>query len=98
MLADPRRAREISAPEFAFTSTSLQGESISLKELSGKVVVLDFWATWCPPCRESLPELKELTKEYPSEKLAVISVSADENESQWKRVRSRKEHVVAAIP
>ena len=88
LLADPRRAREIFAPEFAFTS--LQGESISLKELSGKVVVLDFWATWCPPCRESLPELKELTKEYPKEKLAVISVSADENESQWKEFVAKK--------
>jgi thiol-disulfide isomerase/thioredoxin/Tfp pilus assembly protein PilF len=88
LLADPRRAREIFAPEFVFTS--LQGESISLKELSGKVVVLDFWATWCPPCLESVPELNELTKKYPSEKLAVISISADENENQWKDFVAKK--------
>ncbi len=46
-------------------------------------MVLDFWATWCPPCRASVGELKELAKKYPNT-VEVISVSADEKESQWR--------------
>lgn len=81
MLADPRRGREEFAPEFQLTS--LQGEAITLKQLSGKIVVLDFWATWCPPCRASVGELKELAKKYPNT-VELISVSADEKEGQWR--------------
>ncbi|MFB3814623.1 MAG: redoxin domain-containing protein [Terriglobales bacterium] len=77
LIANPRRAREWFAPEFE--ATSLQGETLSLRQLQGKIVVLDFWATWCPPCRASIPEIKDLLKKYPREKLVVISISADEN-------------------
>jgi tetratricopeptide (TPR) repeat protein len=73
--ANPRRARETFAPEFSLTT--LQGDTIKLSQLSGKIVVLDFWATWCPPCRASVPELKEMIKKYPRERLTVISISGD---------------------
>ncbi|HVP49975.1 MAG TPA: redoxin domain-containing protein, partial [Candidatus Bathyarchaeia archaeon] len=81
LLANPRTGREPLAPEFQVTT--LQGETLSLKQLSGKIVVLDFWATWCPPCRASVGELKELTKKYP-DTVELISVSADEKEGQWR--------------
>src|ERR1044071_3001938 len=48
LVENPRRARENYAPDFSFTSA--QGEYITLDDLKGKVVVLDFWGTWCPPC------------------------------------------------
>jgi thiol-disulfide isomerase/thioredoxin len=70
MLADPRKGREEIAPEFAFTT--LQGSEISLAAMSGKILVMDFWATWCPPCRESVPELKALTRKYPNDKLVLV--------------------------
>ena len=54
------------------------------------VVVMDFWATWCPPCHESVPELKALTKKYPTEKLVLISVSADKDENAWKGFVAKK--------
>jgi thiol-disulfide isomerase/thioredoxin/Flp pilus assembly protein TadD len=79
---NPRRARENYAPDFRLTT--LQGQKIDSEELRGRVVVLDFWATWCPPCRESVPELKELTRKYPAEKLALISISADQDEERWR--------------
>ena len=82
LMANPRRGREESAPDFEVKT--LQGEAISLKQLSGKIVVLDFWATWCPPCRASVGELKELTKKYPNS-VELISVSADEKEGQWRQ-------------
>jgi thiol-disulfide isomerase/thioredoxin len=88
MLADPRRGREEFAPEFEVNT--MQGQRVSLKQLAGRVVVLDFWATWCPPCRESVPELKDLAKKYPTEKLMLISVSADDDENAWREFVANK--------
>ena len=65
------------APEF--TLEDLQGESISLSDFRGKVIILDFWASWCPPCRSSMPHLEELRKRYQSEGLVVVAVSLDPN-------------------
>jgi thiol-disulfide isomerase/thioredoxin len=84
----PRRARESFAPALAVTT--LQGEKYSLDAMSGKVVVIDFWATWCPPCVESVPELKDLLKKYPREKLSLISVSADDDDEKWRDFISQK--------
>jgi thiol-disulfide isomerase/thioredoxin len=81
LLADPQRGRESFAPEFKVKA--LTGEAVSLQQFAGRVLVMDFWATWCPPCRESVPELKELTRKYPAEKLVLISVSADKDENAW---------------
>lgn len=80
--ADSQAAREEFAPEFQIST--LQGQQVSLKKLAGRVVVMDFWATWCEPCRDAVPELKELTKKYPAEKLVVISVSVDKDDSAWR--------------
>jgi thiol-disulfide isomerase/thioredoxin/Tfp pilus assembly protein PilF len=88
ILADPRRGREEFAPEFEIST--LQGERVSLKQLAGRIVVMDFWATWCEPCRASLPELKELTKKYPADKLILISVSADKEDAVWRDFVAKK--------
>jgi thiol-disulfide isomerase/thioredoxin len=88
MLADPRKGRQEIAPEFKFTT--LQGADLSLTAMSGKVLVMDFWATWCPPCRESVPELKALTRKYPTDKLILVSVSADKDETAWREFVTRK--------
>jgi peroxiredoxin len=80
---NPRRARENYAPDFSFTS--LQGEYIALDDLKGKVVVLDFWGTWCPPCVESVPELRNLHKRYSKEaSFVLIGISSDRDEEAWK--------------
>lgn len=88
LLANPKRGREELAPDFQLTT--LQGQQLSLQGLAGRVVVMDFWATWCPPCRESVPELKELTKKYPTDKLVLISVSADKDDSAWREFVAKK--------
>ena len=79
-IANPRHAMGLFAPEFH--ATSAQGDEISLASLKGKIAVLDFWATWCAPCREALPELKDLAKKYPPDRFVLISVSQDEDHSQ----------------
>ena len=82
LLADPRRGRDTFAPDFKVKT--LTGEQVSLQQFAGKVLVMDFWATWCPPCRASVGELKELTRKYPPDKLVLVSVSADKDDDAWR--------------
>jgi thiol-disulfide isomerase/thioredoxin len=63
------------APTLEFAT--LDGHLIHAKDLAGKVVLLDFWATWCAPCRAALPELEAIAKRYDPAKFTMISVSAD---------------------
>jgi thiol-disulfide isomerase/thioredoxin len=80
---NPRRARENYAPDFSFTSA--QGEYITLDDLKGKVVMLDFWGTWCPPCVASVPELRNLYRRYSSDSAFVlIGISADYEDGVWR--------------
>jgi thiol-disulfide isomerase/thioredoxin len=88
LLDNPRRGREEFSP--AFELVTLQGQHLSSKLLTGRVVVMDFWATWCPPCRASVDELKELTRKYPTEKLVLISVSADKDDQAWRDFIAQK--------
>lgn len=64
-----------SAPDF--TLEDLSGTKVSLRDHQGKIVVLDFWATWCPPCRQSIPELVALQKKYREKDVVVIGISLD---------------------
>lgn len=83
----PQRARYEAAPQFSLTT--LQGNTITLGSLSGKYVVLDFWATWCPSCRASLGDMKELARKY-SDRVVIISVSDDEDDAKWKEFVAQK--------
>jgi peroxiredoxin len=87
-VAEPRRARGEFAPDFRVTS--LQGDEISLDSLKGKIVVLDFWATWCEPCRESLPDLKDLAKKYSQDRFVLLSISLDEDQTKWREFVSKE--------
>jgi len=51
---------------------------------------MDFWATWCPPCRESVPERKALTRKYSNDKLVLVSVSADSDDKTWREFEGKK--------
>jgi thiol-disulfide isomerase/thioredoxin len=55
-----------------------QGGTLSLGDLKGKVVMLDFWATWCPPCQAEMPALVKLAKEYEDKGLVFVAASRDE--------------------
>ena len=81
-IANPIRARAPFAPDFSFHSHDNQ--SISNASLRGKVVLLDFWGTWCPPCRESVPILKNVQKKYNGKAFQLLSISSDDDEDVWK--------------
>jgi thioredoxin-like negative regulator of GroEL len=85
---NPRLAGVEFAPDFHLTT--FEGQELSLAHVSGKVLVMDFWATWCPPCRESVGELKQLTKKYSTDKLILVSVSADSDDQAWRDFVARK--------
>ena len=92
LVENPRRARENFAPDFAFTS--LQGEYITLDDLKGKVVLLDFWGTWCPPCVESVPELRNLQKRYAKEpSFMLIGISSDSDDATWREFTEKNRMV-----
>ncbi len=59
-----------------FTLSDVNGKAITLSKYRGKIVLIDFWATWCPPCRRGIPDLISLQKEYKN-KLVVIGISLD---------------------
>jgi peroxiredoxin len=63
------------APDF--TLRSLSGESVSLSDYLGRVVILDFWASWCIPCRTSMPTLHALWREYESRGVVFLGVNLD---------------------
>ena len=82
-----RALRYISRPELArarmvpaFSVTTIDGQHISMDDLQGKVVLLDFWATWCAPCREALPHIRQVAKKFQGEPLVILSVSLDSDE------------------
>jgi thiol-disulfide isomerase/thioredoxin len=81
-ISQPEMARARMAPPFAVTT--LDGQHISLDDLKGKVVLIDFWATWCGPCREALPHIQEIAKKFQGQPLVILSVSLDSQESKWK--------------
>jgi thiol-disulfide isomerase/thioredoxin len=73
----PEESLEIGRPAPAFKLPDLNGRSISLDQFKGKIVLLDFWATWCGPCRMSMPLLERLQKEYPTN-LALLAINLQE--------------------
>ncbi|GAB4540297.1 MAG: TlpA disulfide reductase family protein [Thermodesulfovibrionia bacterium] len=71
------------APEF--TIEDMNGKMVSISMFKGHPVLLNVWATWCPYCREEMPELNRLYKRYNSSGLVVIAVSIDKNKEKVKR-------------
>lgn len=73
LLANPSDKKK--APNFALKT--LEGKTVKLSDYKGKIVLIDFWATWCPPCKKGIPDLIELQKSY-SKDLVVVGISLDQ--------------------
>jgi len=68
---------EVGLPVPAYATVSLDGDSVSLEQQRGKVVLLNIWATWCHPCRDEIPELRAIHSRYRDRGLELIGVSVD---------------------
>jgi thiol-disulfide isomerase/thioredoxin len=73
------------APDFRIRT--LEGRELSLSDFRGKVLILDFWATWCPPCRDEIPLLIELKKEYGHRGLDILGLTIEDPEHEAETVR-----------
>ena len=71
----PEIGRE--APDF--TLKDLDGKSVRLKDLRGKVVFLNFWATWCPPCRAEMPDIEEVYQKYRDQDVVILGIDIQES-------------------
>ncbi|OJJ17963.1 hypothetical protein BKI52_29340 [marine bacterium AO1-C] len=82
-----------------FTLKNLAGKQVSLSDFKGKVIYLDFWASWCKPCMKEVPHAKKLKEKLQGQPVAFLYISVDENDKMWKRAIERKqikgEHLVA---
>jgi peroxiredoxin len=80
--SDPFKALELIRPSRVqpakeFTAPTPDGKSLRLSDSKGKVVFLNFWATWCPPCREEMPAMERLYQRYKDKGLVVLALSID---------------------
>lgn len=75
--------KRITAPEFVLED--LSGKAIGLKELRGKVIFLNFWATWCIPCRQEMPAMEKLHREFSNRGLKVVAVNYRETKEEVRK-------------
>jgi peroxiredoxin len=87
--AEPACTTDAASANLNLTFKDIHGRPFALSDYKGKVVLLDFWATWCPPCRKEIPGFIELYNSYRSRGFVVIGVSMDESNSDIKRFAKR---------
>lgn len=84
------------APDFK--ATNLSGKTVSLADFKGRVLLLDFWATWCPPCKKEMPDIQRIHEQAKGKSLAVLAISQDEDVKDVKEfLRERKLTLPAAM-
>ncbi|MEN8154639.1 MAG: TlpA disulfide reductase family protein [Acidobacteriota bacterium] len=67
----------LSGPAIDFNAVDIDGKNIKLSEFKGKVVILDFWATWCPPCLKEIPNLKKIYTKFKDDDFEIISIALE---------------------
>jgi peroxiredoxin len=83
-----KQKSENAAP--AFTLQNLDGKNVKLSDFKGKVTIIDFWATWCPPCRAEIPDFIDLYKTYQKKGLVIIGIALDDKPKVQKFVKDQK--------
>ena len=82
--------RPVVGETYDFTVVDTAGKTITSRHLRGKVIVIDFWATWCPPCLKAIPHLKELHDKYHDKGLEIVGISMDSRRSDLEKFVERE--------
>lgn len=85
MTASAQQIPNITDPRLQIKLPNVNGDSLSLASLKGKVLLLDFWASWCMPCRVSNRRMVKVYDKYKSQGFEIFGVSVDEDKSDWKK-------------
>ena len=85
-LSDKWAALAPGQPAPAFTLLDINGNNVSLGDFKGKYVFIDFWATWCGPCRAEIPAYKKLVTDYNGRNIVFISMSVDKDKAAWEKM------------
>lgn len=91
IIANPRMAGEKFA--IAFSVKSSKGDELSMDKLKGKIVLLDFWASWCGPCRAEMPEVKRIWKKYGGNSFVIVGINLDSNRNAFESYVKQEEVV-----
>lgn len=89
VISNPKLVGVTFAPVFKVKTRA--GDEMSLENLKGKIVLLDFWATWCVPCLVEMPEVKRIWKKYGGDKFVILGVSLDDNEKAFDNYVKKEE-------
>ena len=92
-MADKKKIRDalVGVPFPDFNEKDIQGDELSISKYKGKVVLLDFWATWCPPCVREVPDIQKLYNKYHSQGFEIVGISLDEEKDALENfVKQRK--------
>ncbi|WP_246625232.1 peroxiredoxin family protein [Fictibacillus nanhaiensis] len=84
------------APDF--TLNTLDGNSLSLKDLRGKKVIVNFWATWCPPCREEMPEMQRFYNDFKQKDVEIVAINLAYSETKPEKIREFVEEYQLTFP
>lgn len=91
--AEAKAAKErmkVGNPAPAFEFQSPEGKKMALSDYKGKVLVLDFWASWCGPCRQEIPNMKKYYEEFKGKDVEFLSVSIDADKKAWEKARNEE--------
>lgn len=78
------------------TIRDLQGKEVTLSQFKGKVVMLNFWATWCPPCREEMPSMDALYQKFKGKDLVILAASIDEDPKTVSEFMKKNNYIMPA--
>lgn len=76
----------VGRPSPDFKGQDINGKTLSLKDFNGKYLYIDVWATWCGPCKKEIPFLKELEKKFEGKNITFLSLSTDQNKTDWENM------------
>jgi thiol-disulfide isomerase/thioredoxin len=99
--AAPSLALQVGDPAPTFKAPRLDGSGqLALADLHGKVVLVDFWASWCGPCQKSMPQLDQMQKEFPADRFVMVGVNVDKDLSAAKKALEKRpvSYLIASDP